>query len=62
MKYQYFLIGYRTAIGKQGYKLIDSTSENTLKGAIAEFQRRNNFEKLLEKYNLTITKAERFYQ
>ena len=62
MKHQYFLIGYRTTIGKQGYKLIDSTNENTLKGAIAEFERRNNFKKLLEKHDLTITQSVRFYQ
>jgi hypothetical protein len=62
MKHQYFLIGYRTTTGKQGYCLIDYTNENTLKRAVVEFQRRNNFKKLLEKYDLTITKAEVFYQ
>ena len=62
MKNQYFLIGYRTTIGKQGYRLIDSTNANTLREAIKEFERRNNFKKLLEKHDLTITEAKRFYQ
>jgi sugar phosphate isomerase/epimerase len=62
MGHQYFLIGFRTTTGKRGYKFIDITNGDTLKGAIKDFERRNNFKKLLEKYDLTISKAERFYQ
>jgi hypothetical protein len=52
MMNEYFLIGFRTTIGQRGYKFIDKVNTNTLSEARKEFERRNKFDKLLEKYDL----------
>jgi hypothetical protein len=61
MKNRYFLIGYEME-GEKGYQLIDHLKENTLRQAINEFKKRNDFEKLLEGSELVITKLEGVYR
>lgn len=60
MNKEYFLIGFRTTIGKQGFKFIDKTNAKSIKEAKEEFEYRNNFSKLLKKYDLRICKTERW--
>lgn len=61
MNKEYFLIGYRTTTGKQGFKVIDKTNAKTIREAQKEFELRNNFKKLEEKHNLSIAKSEVWY-
>jgi len=61
MNHEYFLIGYRTTIGKQGFKFIDKVIAVSIKQAQEEFEIRNNFKKLLEKHKLIISKSERWF-
>jgi len=62
MKHEYYLIKRITTMGhKNPIQIVDRTTADTLRQAVEEFKRRNNFQRLLKKADLTICKSERFY-
>lgn len=62
-KHEYWLIKRITTTGhKNPLQIEDRTTADTLRQAEREFKRRNNFERLLKKADLTICESKLFIQ
>ncbi len=61
MNHDYYLMGRGQDISNfQKYKVIDNVIAKSIKEAEKLFKQRNNLQILTEKYNLSITKTERW--